>query len=71
MRDRGEQVDDTVARTKFGLIYDRHRRAILAYCMRRAGEQDALEAMNETFTIAWRRIERAPGRSSAVALQQS
>jgi RNA polymerase sigma-70 factor (ECF subfamily) len=59
-------VDDTVARKKFGLMYDQHRRAILAYCMRRAGKQDALEAMNETFTIAWRRIERAPDPAEAL-----
>ncbi len=59
-------MDDTVARKKFGLMYDQHRRAILAYCMRRAGEQDALEAMNETFTIAWRRIERAPDPAEAL-----
>ncbi len=59
-------MDDTVARKKFGQMYDQHRRAVLVYCMRRAGEQDALEAMNETFTIAWRRIERTPDPAEAL-----
>ena len=53
-------MDDAAARTKFGLIYDLHRRAILAYCRRRAADQDALDVMNETFAVVWRRIERAP-----------
>lgn len=59
-------MDDTAARTKFGLIYDQHRRAILAYCMRRSGEQDALEATNETFAVVWRRIARAPDPTEAL-----
>lgn len=59
-------MDDTAARTKFGLIYDQHRRAVLAYCRRRAGEQDANEVMNETFAIAWRRIEAVPEPADAL-----
>lgn len=59
-------MDDTAERTKFGLMYEQHRRPILAYCLRRAREQDALEAMNETFTIAWRRIDKAPDPEDAL-----
>lgn len=61
-----QNVDDATARTKFGLIYDLHRRSILAYCRRRAGEQDALDIMSETFAIVWRRIDKAPDPESAL-----
>lgn len=53
-------MDDTTARAKFGSIYDQHRRAVFVYCLRRAAEQDALDALNETFAIVWRRIDTAP-----------
>ncbi len=59
-------MDDTGAHRKFGLMYDQHRGPILAYCLRRAREQDALEAMNETFAIAWRRIDKAPEPEQAL-----
>ena len=59
-------MDDTAARTKFGLIYDQHRRAVLAYCRRRANEHDALDVMNETFAAAWRRIEAVPEAPDAL-----
>lgn len=59
-------MDTVAARRKFGLLYDLHRRPILAYCRRRAPEQDALEAMNETFATAWRRIDKAPEPGEAL-----
>lgn len=59
-------MDDRTAQAKFGLMYDQHRRAVLAYCRRRAGEQDALEVMNETFAIAWRRIAQIPEPENAL-----
>lgn len=63
----GDDVKDTsAARRSFDLMYDQHRRSILAYCRRRAPEHDALEAMNETFSIAWRRIDKAPEPADAL-----
>ena len=59
-------MNDAAARTKFGLIYDQHRRAVLAYCRRRAPEQDAQEVMNETFAAVWRRIDAAPDPADAL-----
>lgn len=59
-------MDEAAARTKFGLIYDRHRRAVFAYCRRRATEQDALEVVNQTFATAWRRIEAVPEPDAAL-----
>ena len=58
--------DATVDQQKFDLIYEQHRRSILAYCRRRAPEQDALDAMNETFTVVWRRIGKAPEPDEAL-----
>lgn len=59
-------MDDSAARAKFGLLYDQHRRAVLAYCRRRAPRHDAEEIMNETFAIAWRRIEKVPPPEEAL-----
>lgn len=39
----------------FNQLYERHHRAILAYCVRRAARADADEAAAETFAVAWRR----------------
>lgn len=59
-------MDDATARAKFGSIYDQHRRAVLVYCMRRARQEDALDALNETFAIVWRRIDQAPAPEDAL-----
>ena len=59
-------MDDSAARAKFGVLYEQHRRAVLAYCRRRAAEEDAQEIMNETFAIAWRRIDRVPAPEEAL-----
>lgn len=59
-------MDDTAARRKFGVIYDQHRRAVLAYCRRRAGADDAEEVLNATFAVAWRRIDNVPEPAEAL-----
>lgn len=46
--------------TRLDRIYELHSRSILAYCLRRGPRQDAYEAANEVFTVAWRRLDEAP-----------
>jgi RNA polymerase sigma-70 factor, ECF subfamily len=44
----------------FEALYAAHRRHVVAYCLRRARHADAYEAADETFLIAWRRLEDIP-----------
>ena len=41
-------------------MYDEHRNAVVAYCMRRTSTSDAMDAVAETFAVAWRRIDDVP-----------
>lgn len=41
-------------------LYEKHHRAVLAYCLRRTNDADARDATAEVFTVAWRRIEDLP-----------
>ena len=50
---------------RFDELYDRHFREVLAYCLRRGQDDDAHDAANEIFAIAWRRIEDVPLGDSA------
>lgn len=59
-------MDSESAHRKFEAIYNQHRRAILAYSLRRANEQDALAIVNETFAIVWRNIAKAPEAEAAL-----
>ena len=45
---------------RFDELYDRHFRDVLAYCLRRGQFDDAYDAANEVFAIAWRRIDDVP-----------
>lgn len=45
---------------RFRRLYEEHRSAIVAYCARRVGRDDALDAAAETLTVAWRRIDDVP-----------
>ena len=45
---------------RFDELYDRHFRDVLAYCLRRGEVDDAYDAANEVFAIAWRRIDDVP-----------
>lgn len=45
---------------RFEALYQTHMRAVLAYCLRRADPDTALEAMSDTFLVAWRRLDDVP-----------
>lgn len=47
-------------RTRLVRLYHEHRDAIVAYCMRRAPREDAMDAVSETFAVALRRIDDVP-----------
>lgn len=44
---------------------DEYFRHVLACCMRRIPADDAYDAANEVFTVAWRRIGDVPGGDAA------
>ena len=46
--------------SRFRRLYEEHRAAVMAYCLRRASRSDAMDAVAETFVVAWRRIDRLP-----------
>ena len=48
------------ADARFERIYDQYQRPVLAYCLRRASRDDAYEAANEVFTVAWNRFDDMP-----------
>lgn len=55
------------ARRRFDAIYQAHYGAISAYARRRtSAAADAQDAVAETFTIAWRRIDEAPAGDAAL-----
>ena len=45
---------------RFQRLYGTHRDAIVGYCMRRIDRDDAMDAVAETFAVAWRRIDEVP-----------
>ena len=45
---------------RFQRLYELHRDAIVGYCIRRIGRDDAMDAVAETFAVAWRRIDDVP-----------
>ena len=59
-------MDDADREQRFDALYHAHYRAILAYCLRRAGRDDAFDATAETFAIAWRRFDDVPGDEKAI-----
>ena len=46
-------------------LYSQYFREVLAYCARRGSLDDAYDAANEVFTIAWRRITDIPSGKAA------
>jgi Sigma-70 region 2 len=50
----------------FGLLFDEHRRAVLAYALRRVDDPaDAADVLAETFLVAWRRLDEVPAGAGA------
>jgi RNA polymerase sigma-70 factor (ECF subfamily) len=45
---------------RFKRLYGLHRDAVVSYCSRRIGRDDAMDAVAETFAVAWRRIDDMP-----------
>ena|SRR2546421_4437898 len=50
---------------RFRALYEANYDAILGYALRRTQHADALDVVAETFTVAWRRLERVPGGDEA------
>jgi len=46
---------------QFEHTFREHHDAVLAYALRRTGDDDARDAVAETFLVAWRRFGEAPG----------
>jgi len=58
-----EQYDTDEARRRFELLFERHRRAVLGYALRRVDDPaDAADALAATFLVAWRRIDDVPSQ---------
>lgn len=53
-------------RQRFELLFDRHRRAVLGYALRRVeSPADAADVVAGTFVVAWRRIDEVPDGEAA------
>jgi RNA polymerase sigma-70 factor (ECF subfamily) len=50
----------------FNRLYERNHRFVLAYCLRRTGQQDADDAVSEVFAVAWRRRDDLPDGEGAL-----
>lgn len=50
----------SLSQRRFNDLYEEHRLAVLAYCTRRLGRDDATDACSETFLVAWRRLDEVP-----------
>jgi len=53
-------MTDTDRRRRFDTLWADHVDAVFGYARRRADEEPAREALAETFTVAWRRIDEVP-----------
>jgi len=58
-----KREDERCAR--FRALYEANYDVILGYALRRTLHADALDVVAETFTVAWRRLERVPGGDEA------
>lgn len=45
---------------RFERLYGQNRDAIVSYCMRRIGRDEAMDVVASTFAVAWRRIDDVP-----------
>ena len=51
---------------RFRRLYDRHHAEVLAYFARRVGRDDAQDAADDVFAVAWRRIDAVPPGDEAI-----
>ena len=51
---------------RFRDLYRRYHPALMAFFARRIGSQDALDAVDEVFTVAWRRLGAVPDGDEAL-----
>lgn len=51
---------------RYAGLFDAHYEALLGYCARRVGLQDAHDLVAEVFAIAWRRIDDVPAHEAAL-----
>jgi RNA polymerase sigma-70 factor (ECF subfamily) len=47
----------------FRQLYEQHHRAVLAYLVRRLGREEAFDAAEDVFLVAWRRLADVPSGS--------
>jgi RNA polymerase sigma-70 factor (ECF subfamily) len=57
---RGTLMNRPSGDAAFRRLFDIHHPAVLAYCLRRAGREDAQDAAAEVFAVAWRRLGDVP-----------
>lgn len=53
-------ASEAAADERLNGLYQRHRRAIVAYCRRRVAEESVADLVSEVFLVAWRRIGDVP-----------
>lgn len=54
-------LGEELAKVRFGKLYRKQARAILAYALRRTETpEDASDVVAETFLVAWRRLDEVP-----------
>ena len=58
---------ETAAEVRFRRLYDEHHRAVLSYFMRRTDRDDAYEATEDVYLIAWRKLDQVPDGEKARA----
>jgi RNA polymerase sigma-70 factor (ECF subfamily) len=61
-----EGATDTRRRDRFERLYTELMPRVLGYALRRTDAEEARDVVAETFTIAWRRLERIPDTHEAL-----
>jgi RNA polymerase sigma-70 factor (ECF subfamily) len=55
-----DAAHESATTLRFEAIYERHVRAVTAYCSRRLPDDHVADAVADTFLVAWRRIVDVP-----------
>lgn len=58
---RKSQDDEEEQRARFEALYVAHHRAVRRYALRRIDPAAVDDVVNETFVVAWRRLDAIPG----------